>query len=375
MAIQNIPNQPLQISVEPYEICEDEIYTCALYRESDGDIYAQYKLIPCTPNLSGTYTYAASWTNTISPEGNQVFTHAVGVSDSFAFNSSWSSDIWWKFNFRVYGSTAGFVNFYFPTPTSIQSITENGIYTIYVYGSVTGADTFSFGASSDFDGAVEIISVDGYSYPDASCLKFYNFKGQLQSGITYDIKVLNDNFIISFDPSTFQKNCFYFTICDPCNPLNIYTSNCFQIVAYDDAQNTKLLIGDCTRFNKLDYEFNFYWNNFNPFQLKQRLISKKFAPIYQNDSKDYVFSDGSKKITSTQRSKFYDIVFCELNEVQHDTLSTQMLCRNFYIDGVEYFVQPDDYKPEWSKQTGYSKADVRMQGMKQGTIIFRDNQN
>lgn len=375
MAITNIPNQPLQISVEPYEICEDEIYTCAMYRESDGDIYAQYKLEPCTPNLAGLYSYGVNWTNSISAAGNQVFTHTAGVSDTFDFVSSWSGDIWWKFQFRVYGKTEGYVDFLFPTPTFIEQITENGIYTIYVYASVSAGDNFSIGASSDFNGSVEVISIDGYSYPDASCLKFYNFKGQLQSGITYDINVIKDHFIISFDPSTFQKNCFYFTICDPCDPATIYTSNCFQIVPYNAAENTKLLIGDCTRFNKLDFEFNFYWNNFNPFQLKQRVISKKFAPIYTNDSKDYVFSDGSRKITSAQKSKFYDIVCGELNEVQHDTLSTQILCRNFYIDGVEYFIQPDDYKPEWSKQSGYSKSDVRMQGMKQGTIIFRDNQN
>ena len=117
----------------------------------------------------------------------------------------------------------------------------------------------------------------------------------------------------------------------------------------------------------------FYWDA--NFKLKQRLPTYKFAPTYANDANDYIFSDGSRKLTSAQRMKLYDIVWGDLEEYQHDALSTQILCKTFLIDGEEYFVQPDDYKPEWTKNIGYPRADVRMLAMKQGTIIFRENQN
>lgn len=149
-----------------------------------------------------------------------------------------------------------------------------------------------------------------------------------------------------------------------------YESNCFTILPSTELQGTKLIEGE----GKNDsYSLGFYFSN--NFKLQQRLTCTKFAPDYPIDSKDYIFSDGSRKLTSAQRSKMYDVVFGGLGMQQHDSLSTQILCKKFSIDNVEYFVEPNDYKPEWDRTNAYALSSVRLKAMKQNTIIFRDNQN
>lgn len=149
-----------------------------------------------------------------------------------------------------------------------------------------------------------------------------------------------------------------------------YDSNCFQIIDYGETNDTVLVKAFC---DANSYELGLNWDNI--FFLQQRLNLFKYAPTYNIDAKDYIYSDGTRKLTSGQKQKFYDFIFKQLDEIQHDVLSTQILCTNFWIDGIEYFVDPKDYKPEWDKKTGYQLADVRIQAMKQGTIIFKANQN
>lgn len=382
MAIQNIPNQPIQLNVSPYETCEDELLHCALYRESDGEIYAQYKLIPCETGLvnDGTYDFNADWSLAYNVAGNPVFTHTIGAAGYIrnVFNYGALGD-YYKLTIRVYGSTQGSLDITFP-PYLAPTITTNGngIYTMYWdYVSIfSPLDYFEILPTTDFDGAVEIMELDAYVKPTDSCFKIYNFKGQLQSlnPAALNFSVFNEYLTIVIQPSWFPSNCYYFTICNPCNPSESYQSTCIQIVDFDEATDTKLIESHCQPNTGFTNQFNFNWIT-GFMTIKQRLKCKKFAPSFPIDAKSYVFSNGDKKITSAQRSKFYDIVFGELNETQHETLSMQIISKIFTIDGVEYFVEPDDYKPEWSKSTGYSLADVRVIGMTQGTIIFRENQN
>lgn len=145
-------------------------------------------------------------------------------------------------------------------------------------------------------------------------------------------------------------------------------SNCIQILPTAN-DGTKLIQAWCY---DLTYELGFSW--FANFILKQRLNLFKFAPSYPIDGKSYIFSDGTKQLTSGQREKNYQFTFKGLDEREHDTLSTQILCTRFKVDGVDYVIDPKDYKPEWDTKSGYNLADVRMEGMKQGTIIFKDNQ-
>ena len=156
-----------------------------------------------------------------------------------------------------------------------------------------------------------------------------------------------------------------------CNQLfDCYTSNCFQVLPYNQLQGTKLVTGESTAGT---YQLGFYWDG--TFKLKQRLRLSVFAPTYDIDAPTYIFSDGTKSITSAQKEKIYEVAFTDLDENQHDTLSTQIITKTFKIQGVEYVVKPGAYKPEWQKSSGYPRADVRFEATKQGTIIFRSNEN
>lgn len=382
MALENIPNQPIQLNVTPYETCDDELLHCALYRESDGDIYAQYKLIPCESGLvnSGTYNFDSDWSIQYNILGNPVFTHTTGATGTIqnVFDFGAYGD-YYKLTIRIYGSTQGSLDLFVPPYLApLTTISANGVYTLYWDYNPTSppTDYFEIIPTIDFNGAVEIVELDAYTKPTSSCFDIYNFKGQLQtldpSALTFS--VFNNYLTIVIEPSYFPFNCYYFTFCNPCDPSQVYQSSCIQIVSYQDATDTKLITANCQPTTGYTNQFNFNWIA-GGMTIKQRLKCKKFAPAFPIDSKSYVFSNGDKKVTSAQRGKFYDIVFGELNELQHETLSMQIISKQFTIDGVDYFIEPDDYKPEWSKSTGYSLADVRVIGMQQGTIIFRENQN
>lgn len=149
-----------------------------------------------------------------------------------------------------------------------------------------------------------------------------------------------------------------------------YLTNCFQILPFNQLQGTTLVRG---KSKTNSFQLGFYWDG--NFELRQRLKLLRFAPTYPIDGKDYIFSDGRQEITSAQRAKFYDVVFSGLTENQHDVLSTQILTKEFKIKDDLYFVRMEDYKPEWSKDAAYPYADVRLMAMKQGSIIFKSNEN
>ena len=144
-----------------------------------------------------------------------------------------------------------------------------------------------------------------------------------------------------------------------------YESNCINVFSVGDG--TKLVEARCETGGE---NLGFYWNG--TFKLLQRLWFTKYAPSYPTDGSDYIFSSGRRELTYAQRQKFYDVLVEDVSEVEHDTLSTQILCDSFKVDTVEYFVEPSDYKPEWDKKKAYPLAEVRMLMMKQGTVIFNE---
>lgn len=154
------------------------------------------------------------------------------------------------------------------------------------------------------------------------------------------------------------------------DPALWYHTNCFQVLPLNTNDGTKLITGESLTNT---FQLGFYFAI--GFVLQQRLFVKALAPKYPIDSSSYIFSDGTKKLTSAQREKVYDVTFRELTEIQHDTLSAQILTKEFKIDNKEYYVDPKDYQPNWNAKYGYPMADVRIEAMEQGTIIFKSNEN
>lgn len=147
-----------------------------------------------------------------------------------------------------------------------------------------------------------------------------------------------------------------------------YTSN---TICIDDANDcTKLISGTFPTEVK---QLGFWFNSNNAFRLQQRLRLIKFNPTYPIEANDYEYSSGSRSITTGKREKYYEALFDYIGETELDTLSAQILCENFTIDGVEYFVKPEDVKPEWDKNGGQKLAQVRMLLRKKTGTIYKNN--
>lgn len=133
---------------------------------------------------------------------------------------------------------------------------------------------------------------------------------------------------------------------------------------------------NCTKLIAADFEddasalgFNFNSN----FKLQQRLRMLKFNPFYPTESTDYEYSSGNRSKTFAKREKYYDILMDYMGETEHDTISAQILCDRFLIDGVEHFVKGDDYKPEWEKEGRQRLAQGRMAARLKSPTIYRNN--
>lgn len=152
----------------------------------------------------------------------------------------------------------------------------------------------------------------------------------------------------------------------PASPYYL-ESNCINMLPYTTT-DYKLIDATCHQ----DIEsLGFYWDGI--FKLRQRMLFTRYAPTFPTDGKSYVFSSGRRQITGAQREKYYDVLIEDVSDVQHSALSTQIICDTLLVDAVEYFVDPSDYKPEWDKKKAYPLAEVRLQMMKQGTVIFNRN--
>lgn len=146
-----------------------------------------------------------------------------------------------------------------------------------------------------------------------------------------------------------------------------WVSNCINIT--EDFDCEKAIIGTCETGTT---NLGFYWDG--TFKLKQRLPFLYFNPTYPIEASDYEYSSGRRAITSASREKYYEGHVDHVDETAHDTLSTQILCDTFTVDAVEYFVKPEDYKPEWiEKNGGLLTAQARIAMRKKTSTIFKKN--
>ena len=143
-------------------------------------------------------------------------------------------------------------------------------------------------------------------------------------------------------------------------------SNCLALA--DDHDCAKRVIADCYPGSGdpvVKYGFAFD----GVFKLDQQVRFLKFNPTYPVDSDDYKFSSGRRALTSAKREKFYEGLCDYADETFHDAFSTQILCDTLTIDTVEYFVNPEDYKPEWDKDGRQRLAQARIELRKKSSTI------
>jgi hypothetical protein len=137
-----------------------------------------------------------------------------------------------------------------------------------------------------------------------------------------------------------------------------YESNC---LAFKSSWDCAKLIKAYKESIGHSYGFYFPDDSGTIFKLTQRNRFIKFNPTYNIESEDARYTDGYRKYTYGEKEKFYDAKFDYCDETAHDAISTEILMDKFIIDGAQYFVKPEDYKPLWDKDEGQNLAQARIQ--------------
>ncbi len=158
---------------------------------------------------------------------------------------------------------------------------------------------------------------------------------------------------------------------------NYYPSGSFAYVSNticisDDHACTKEIIGEFGQGADYTYQLGFGFATAT-FKLKQYLRTLKFNPAYPIEASDYEYSSGSRNLITAKREKYYEALFDYMGETELDTLTAQILCEEFTIDGVQYFVKPEDVKPEWNQNGSQRLAQVRMLMRKTEGTIYKNN--
>lgn len=120
-----------------------------------------------------------------------------------------------------------------------------------------------------------------------------------------------------------------------------YISSCFRIVSTLDCE--KKIKGVS---NTGSTSMGFLWDGI--FDITHNWPINIVNPVFDIDGGTYTHSTGEKKLTSASREKVYTAVMEFADENIYDTITTQILCDDFTINGVKYVVNPKSIKPEWN---------------------------
>lgn len=146
------------------------------------------------------------------------------------------------------------------------------------------------------------------------------------------------------------------------NNETLDVSNCFQIKSDAELSCTKWVEGsnDC-------YAYGF---DFRAFKLGMRIPILKDGPTYPVTQNVYLHSDGDRSRTMAERDKFYRVRTDKITEIEHDALSTMLLCSTFTKDGVVYKWLEKKYSPSWPSNRRSSVARVDFELVKDNVIMF-----
>lgn len=232
MALIPIPGQPINmVANNEGTSCIDDGSYCAVYKKDDLErVFFQVQQTPAFPTIlaNGNFASGSSWTadaNVIINDNKA--THIAGTSGEILQDLSASLDgQYYQIKVTVTGMTAGTIDLYFTkSGTASKTITENGIYTFYLYD-VGDNDNITFVFSSDCDGSISQAAV--YKLigdTDAATLaSLYSEDGTFIGLLT---PILIDDFIIfSKFTSTIDEGCYTITLIDPNadNEVEIFTN-------------------------------------------------------------------------------------------------------------------------------------------------------
>ena len=289
-------------------------------------------------------------------------THSVGTASGLVagslFVTTESPYGYFYIEISVENMTAGSVTIAFGG-SNVGVISANGSYTFYDLAA--NGDNLSFNATSDFDGRITRIWVQELRRDYSFLIK--DEAGSTVQDLVADGKVIyvKDRIVIAvlLDSIDTSVGCFQIEAGDPCTSTT-YLSNIFEVNTEHPC--AKLMIGYGSGLS-----LGFLWGGF---YLSHRVRFLSFNPDYPIDGDDYQPSDGTRVNTYSKREKYYVGKIDYVDETTHDTISTQIICPTYTIDGVAYFVKQQGYKPEWDKNGQQKLAQANIELRKVGGTIY-----
>lgn len=268
---------------------------------------------------------------------------------------------------NVSDMTAGTLGVYLDG-SLLGTISADGVYKYFA--TATATSNCELHPSSDFDGTVtyfDCVEYDSSIAVNLTALDGTPYLDLVTNGsVTYEQDRITISVLCGDDANAVQQGCYVLEITGTYPSAFDYVSNCIQV--NETMTCGKKIEGygdDGTR------SFGFLWG---AFRLTHRVEFLKFNPEYPIDSDDYEFSDGSRALTFAKREKYYTGRINYVDETIHDTISTQILCKTFTVDGERYFVKPQNYKPSWEKDGNNNVAQANIELRKYQSTIYSNNQ-
>ncbi len=239
------------------------------------------------------------------------------------------------------------------------TITANGLYTYY--NLAFNGDDLKFYADANFDGRITSVSV-------YELARDYNILLNDDQGSTVldlvangNVTYVNDRIVVAITLNGVDTSigCFQIVVGDPCTSTT-YTSNIFYVNTEHPC--AKLITG-----NGSGTSLGFLWGGF---LLSHRVRFLSFNPEYPIEGDDYEFSDGTRSATFAKREKYWTGLIDYVDETTHDTISAQIICPTFTIDGVVYFVKQEGYKPKWDTNGQQTLAQANIELRKVAGTLY-----
>ena len=241
MALIPIMGQPVNLVPDNERSlnCNEQGEYCVVYKKSsdiNDRIMVQMKQEPCGENLivDGDFPDGDNWTIVT---GDIVFADgkANHVTGSSAELSQAVADVdlgnYYKVSVTVTGMTAGTLDLYFTQSGISRRITENGIYTFYLFN-LDDNDNIAFVWSSDCDASISGVSAYKLLIDSDIVANLLDADGNIVSAMF--IEYHDEALIFSKSTNDLDEGCYTVQIIDPCIIAGIMTP-LFNDPDFDDA--------------------------------------------------------------------------------------------------------------------------------------------
>ena len=246
MALIPIMGQPVNLvpNNERAFGCEPENGYCVLYGQDEATdtdpaeaIMFEMRQTPCGATIvsNGTFADGSDWTadaNVVIAQNKA--THVVGTSGEITQALTVTIGNYYQIEVTVTGMSAGTIDIYFTQAgTPSYTISENGVYTIYLYD-IGDNDDIAFVFSADCDAAISNVAVYKLLNTTEIIATLNTIDGVFVANMTIDL--FDDYVLASVDTYTLSEGCYSIVVIDPCESASYAgLTEVFVDGVFDDA--------------------------------------------------------------------------------------------------------------------------------------------